>query len=72
MKKRKFGNTVPNMVIQVYEITRNYARSPYGVLKLADNLRQTTVLSPQLFKMNFKSYFYLVTGDKSGNQIKVN
>ena len=50
-------------------IIRNYASSPYSVLKLAYNRRQTTVQRPQLIKMNLKPYFYLVTGDNADNQI---
>ena len=47
----------------------NYASSPNRVLKLAYNrCRQTTVQSQQLFKMNFKPYFYLATGDNADNQ----
>ena len=50
-------------------IIRSYASSPNGVLKLADNRRQTTVCRqtighglqavqrPQLIKMNFKPNF---------------
>ena len=49
-------------------IIRNYASCPYDVLKLADNCRKKTVQRPQLIKMNFKPYFYLVTGDKGDNQ----
>ena len=61
-------------------ITRNYARSPNGVPKLADNRRQTTVCRQkighglqavqrlQLIKINFNPCFYLVTGDKADNQ----
>ncbi len=49
-------------------IIHNYTSSSYGVLKLANNRRQTTVQNPQLFKINVKPYYYLATGDKADNQ----